>query len=122
MPWSRLAWTVRHNATDVPSPPALGSLSSMVTSSIPIRTWKDLLFISGKDTRIPLLRVNKMGGRKPSTSVFKHPELDASRLPSHIHLVEDLLSKMHEDLNCIVEEHYAIQQREHLSWTRLVTL
>jgi mitochondrial protein import protein ZIM17 len=33
IPWSRLSWTVRHNSTGVPPPPAPGSPPSTVTSN-----------------------------------------------------------------------------------------
>ena len=34
---------------------------------------------------------------------------ELSKLPSHVHLLEDLLSRRHEDLDRILEEHHAIQ-------------
>jgi hypothetical protein len=99
---------VQHSSTGVPPSPGPGSPPSTVTSSIPIRTWKDLLFPNGQDTRISLKQVENTGGLRLSISVFSPPDWEASKLPSQEHLVEDLLSKMHEDLNRILEEHYAI--------------
>ena len=78
-------------------------------SDVPIRTWKDFLFPNGINTRISLLRVDNTAGLTTSTSVFSPAEWELSRLPSHLHLVEGLLSRMHDDLNRILEEHYAIQ-------------
>ena len=53
--------------------------------------------------------VDNRGGRAASTSSIVLPVWELSRLPSHVHLLEDLLSRMHENLDRILEEYHAVQ-------------
>src|SRR5712671_1095096 len=73
-------------------------------------SWENLLFPDGQEIRLSVREIGyELASLPAETSTFAPPLLDLSRLPSHIQLLQDLPSKMHQDLRRIVSENYAKQ-------------